>query len=79
MMSNDAFILKLAVKFRNNFEKAINIKYLHWLSQSFLADFLNSHLRFHLKDLWGEEKYLRLAKYLEDLEDGRSTWNARYL
>lgn len=56
-------------KFRNNFNKVISIKYLHWLSQSFLADFLNSHLRFHLKNLWGDEKYLAKSKYFENIED----------
>ena len=38
-------------KFEDNFDQIINSKYLHWLSQSFLADFLNSYLRHHLLNL----------------------------
>lgn len=45
-------------KFDANFNRVIHQKYLHWLSESYLADFLDSHLRFHLRDLWGQEKYL---------------------
>ena len=59
----------LSSKFRNNFNQVIHCKYLNWLSESFLADFLNSHLRFHLCDLWGEEKYLGKRRYFTDIED----------
>ncbi|MEM7594206.1 MAG: DUF6745 domain-containing protein [Cyanobacteria bacterium P01_A01_bin.83] len=60
---------EISQKFRNSFNEVFNIKYLHYLSQSFLADFLNSHLRFHLQNLWGEPKYLLLHRYFEDIED----------
>lgn len=59
----------LSSKFRNNFNQFIHCKYLNWLSESFLADFLNSHLRNHLRNLWGEEKYLAKRGDFADIED----------
>lgn len=39
-------------KFENNFNKIIHRKYLNWASESFLANFLNTHLN-HYFDWWG--------------------------
>jgi hypothetical protein len=49
-------------QFENNFNRIIHRKYLHWLSQSFLADLLNVHLHQHLCYVWREEQYWTMRK-----------------
>ena len=42
-------------KFREQWNQFLHCKYTHWLSESFLANFYDAHLRNHLRQIWGEE------------------------
>jgi hypothetical protein len=55
-------------QFRNNFDRAIHSKYFHWLSNSFLANFLNCHLHHHLRNLWREEYWIKRTGTYYDIE-----------
>lgn len=72
LLNPDRIPKNIFEQFAANFNQVIPPKHLHWLSERFLANFLNTHLRFHLRDLWGKAKYLSKERDYRDITNSEA-------